>query len=89
MPWHSAEDGFSPVQQLFSLLSAMVPLGAGLTGEELDYPGSSCFVKLHLHSKSPFQFQQSLLHLPWWSAARRDLSELCGRAVTYTGVRHT
>lgn len=37
MPWHSAEEGFSPVQQLFSLLSAMAHLGAGLTEEELDY----------------------------------------------------
>lgn len=56
VPWHSAEDGFSPVQQLFSLLSKMAPLGAGLTGEELDNQDSSSFVKLHLHSKSLFQF---------------------------------
>lgn len=55
-PSHSAENGFSPVQQLFSFLNAMAPLGAGLTEKELDYQGSSCFVKLHLHSKSPFQF---------------------------------
>lgn len=89
VPWHPAEDAFSPVQQLFSLLSAMAPLGSGLTGQELDCPGSSCFVKLHLHPKCPFQFWQPPLHLPWWSAAWRDLSELCGRAVRYTGVRHT
>ena len=85
VPWQSAEDGFSPVQQLFSLMNAMAPLGSGLTRQGLDYPGGSCFVNFTSTLSVLFSFD-SLLCI---CLGGQQPEESFQSSVENTGVRHT
>lgn len=86
MPWH-AENGFSPVQQLISLFSAMAHL-AGHWWRNCTLWAAVASWSFTSTFKSPLQFWGPALHPHWWSFPSSPKWPF-GALWRHTGVRST